>query len=186
MALEVRSPAFTGEMVSRVLDMASSVVSRAVLFSCRAEGFFGIGQSGVEIEGANADEVARSLVIPADTMSILRDASETRATARQTLRKEGGDALLVAELGGRTPSQGLAAPIVVNNRVMVVLYGDNLPEDRPIGSILELELLMIQAGMSVENNLLQKRLQHYETLSEGQGDSGGEADSEAPVEGGSR
>jgi hypothetical protein len=164
MAAEVRSPAFTGEMVTRVLGLASHVVRRAVLFLCRPDGFCGIGQSGIEIPGGQVDEAVRSLVIAHDRPSLLKEVYETRSTVKRALADSGSEALLVDALGGSIPMEGVAGPITVNDRVMMILYGDNLPEKEPVGSILELNLLLIQAGMSVENNLLQKRIQHYETL----------------------
>ena len=151
-------------MVARVLGLASHVVGRAVLFFCRPNGFCGIGQNGVEIPGGQIDEAVRALVLALDEPSLLREVYETRTTVKRPLAEGGGDATLVEALGGTAPLEAVAGPITVNDRVMMILYGDNLPEQQEVGSILELNLLLIQAGMSVENNLLQKRIQHYETL----------------------
>ena len=55
-------------------------------------------------------------------------------------------------------------PLTVNEKVLLVLYADNLSEDAGAGWLEELELLMIQAGLAMEKDLLFKRIEHYENL----------------------
>ena len=66
-------------------------------------------------------------------------------------------------------------PIVVNGTVSAVFYGDNLPGGHPITSIHGLELLMIEAGLAIERNVLAEKLSWLEqTMSaiSGEGDDG--------------
>jgi hypothetical protein len=39
-----------------------------------------------------------------------------------------------------------------------VLYGDNLPDEKPIGDTESLEIFLSQAGMAMEKALLERRI----------------------------
>jgi hypothetical protein len=42
--------------------------------------------------------------------------------------------------------------------VVALLYGDNLPEEKPVGDTDSLEIFLGQAGIAMEKALLQRRL----------------------------
>ena len=54
--------------------------------------------------------------------------------------------------------QVLAIPLIVDGKVALVVYGDNVPERKPIRGVDTLEIFMNQAGMALEKALLEKRL----------------------------
>jgi len=64
----------------------------------------------------------------------------------------------VNELGGAMPSSVLAIPLVVDGKIALIVYGDNLPEQRSIKGMDTLEIFMNQAGMALEKALLEKRI----------------------------
>ena len=69
------------------------------------------------------------------------------------------------------PPEVVVTPIVVNGAVSAVFYGDNLPGGHPITAIHGLELLMIEAGLAIERNVLAERLSWLEqTMSAISGD----------------
>lgn len=49
-------------------------------------------------------------------------------------------------------------------RVVAILYGDNLPDKKPIGGTEALEIFLSQAGVAMEKALLERKL-----LESGQG-----------------
>ncbi|WP_243688471.1 hypothetical protein [Geotalea toluenoxydans] len=49
-------------------------------------------------------------------------------------------------------------PIVSEGKVVAVLYGDNIPDAKPIGDTDSLEIFLSQAGLAMEKALLQRRL----------------------------
>lgn len=161
---EIRSPEFTGEMVLKILSFSQEVMRRGVLFLVRPSGFSGMGQFGVELGDADVNQRIRELSIPLDQPGILNDAAERMELVHGPPADTEGNSLLFDDLGGTAPAYAMAVPMVVGDRVMTVLYGDNLPSDEAVESTDEIEMLMIQAGMSVEKNLYQRRLEHYERL----------------------
>ena len=75
------------------------------------------------------------------------------------------------QLGGVVPPEVVVTPIVVSGAVSAVFYGDNLPGGHPITSIHGLELLMIEAGLAIERNVLAEKLSWLEqTISAISGD----------------
>jgi len=42
--------------------------------------------------------------------------------------------------------------------VVAVLYGDNLPDEKPIGDTEALEIFLSQAGLAMEKALLERRM----------------------------
>jgi len=71
---------------------------------------------------------------------------------------------LLLNLGGGWPDTVVAAPLIVGGRVLLVFYGDNLPENDPIGPVDELEVVMIHAALAMERNLLAMKVEHLEDL----------------------
>ena len=49
-------------------------------------------------------------------------------------------------------------PLISEGRVVAVLYGDNLPENKPIGDTETLEIFLSQAGLAMEKALLERRM----------------------------
>jgi hypothetical protein len=53
--------------------------------------------------------------------------------------------------------------MVVDDRVAMLLYGDNAGSDQPIGPVDALELLMAESGLAMEKLALEARLKHVES-----------------------
>jgi hypothetical protein len=62
-------------------------------------------------------------------------------------------------MGGKTPAEAIAIPLIAGGRVRVILYGDNLPADQPLPGTQALESFLAQAGLTLERVLLEKKLQ---------------------------
>ncbi len=154
----LRSPMVTGEMTQRILSYAASVVPRAVLFAARRDFIQGIGQRGVRFDGRSAEERVRGLRLGWDRPSIVSLAARGRESLRGALDPVEGNADLVLGLGGDLPTEAIAVPMVVGDATALVLYGDNAGSSLPIGPTEGLELLLLQAGLAVERDVLQERL----------------------------
>jgi hypothetical protein len=64
---------------------------------------------------------------------------------------------LLKELGGKTPVDAVALPLVSFGRVRLILYGDNLPDPRPVAGTRALEIFLERAGLMLERSLLEGR-----------------------------
>ncbi len=160
---EVRSPAFTGEISLQILRFAAQSLRRGVLFSLGPDHARGLGQFGVEGGGElSGDDLVRHLEVPLGTPSVLSEVADSQEPFRgRPERTEGNDRLAEA-LGGVLPSDVVVIPIIVNGTTAFALYGDNVPERRPIGPTENLELLLIEAGLAIEKAVLEARLGQIE------------------------
>lgn len=68
------------------------------------------------------------------------------------------DSHLFEQLGGGVPAEVFIGPLISKSRVIGFLYGDNLPEKKPIGDIEPLAIFLAQAGISMEKSLLERQL----------------------------
>lgn len=157
--LEMRSPAFTGEVSLMILRYAAQHLRRGVLLMVRRDALSGLSQFGLTLPEGSPDERIRDLRIPLDAPSLFKDVVESQASFVGSIPRKKANEQFLKQIGGLTPVDALAVPMLVNGRVAVVLYGDNAPEARPVGPPDSLEVLMVQAGLAMEKNLLERKIE---------------------------
>jgi hypothetical protein len=155
---ELRFPTATSEVTLLILRYASEVVNRAVLFMVKKDEVRGLGQFGIELKGRSADQVVRNIKVPLNKPSLFLTVIENRRSYLGPFESNECNNYIANELGGVQPDTVLVLPLVVDNKVVLVVYGDNLPERHPIRGVDTLEIFMNQAGMALEKGLLEKRI----------------------------
>jgi Domain of unknown function (DUF4388) len=155
---ELRFPTATAEVTLLILRYASEVVNRAILFMVKKDEVRGLGQFGIELKGRSADQVVRNIKIPLNKPSLFLTVIDSRRSYTGTLEQNECNNYLATELGGDMPQTVLAIPLIVDGKIALVVYGDNLPDRKPIRGVDTLEIFMNQAGMALEKALLEKRL----------------------------
>jgi Domain of unknown function (DUF4388) len=162
--LRNRPVTFTGELTLMLLRYTAELVNRSVLLAIRGDNLVGIGQFGIEVDGAPADQRVRTMKIPIAEPSVLGEVVMRREPYRGRLAHTPWNNYLIQHLGGMVPREVVAVPIVVEGSVVAVIYGDNLPDETPIGPTEGLELLMIEAGLIIEKHRLEARLREARRL----------------------
>ncbi|HEV8662271.1 MAG TPA: DUF4388 domain-containing protein [Candidatus Methylomirabilis sp.] len=157
--LEMRSPAFTGEVSLMILRYAAQHLRRGVLLMVRRDALTGLSQFGLSLPEGSPDERIRDLRIPLDGPSVFKDVVESQASFVGSLPRKKPNEQFLKQIGGLIPVDALVVPMLVNGRVAVVLYGDNAPDARPVGPPDSLEVLMAQAGLAMEKNLLERKIE---------------------------
>ncbi len=155
---ELRFPTATAEVTLLILRYASEVVNRAVLFMVKKDEVRGLGQFGIELKDQSADQVVRNIKIPMNQPSLFFKVIESRRSYLGPIEQNESNKYLLNELGGMMPEAVIAIPLVVDGKVALVVYGDNLPDRKAIKGMDTLEIFMNQAGMALEKALLEKRL----------------------------
>jgi hypothetical protein len=156
---EMKHQSFQGEISLLIMRMASEVCSRGVLFMVKDKIAAGLGQFGLSINGVSPDKWVRGITIPLDEPSLLHVVAKTCKTQIAAIDPTTRDLDIVKQIGGE--NLGLTAfgiPLLIEGKVRVILYGDNYPGQRGIGSLDELEILISQAGLMMEKLLLEQRL----------------------------
>jgi hypothetical protein len=159
--VDVRAPALRGEITLMLMRFATRLVARGVLFVIRGDEASGLGFFGVS--GASGEEDhTRQLSLSLRDQSVLTDAIQKKETFQGPLARLRGNAALLSLLGGRSPRQVVAIPMVVGGSVAMVFYGDDNGEDRPLGSVRDLEVVITEAGLEMEKDALERRMRHFE------------------------
>lgn len=160
MVEELKGPSSLSEVLLLILRYAGDFVNRAALFVVREEEIRGFGQFGLPGEDNAANERVRSIMVPSKSDSLLTSAIRVRYKVQGSLDGNNSwDRYLLKNLGGDAPEESVVLPVVSNNRVIALLYGDNGFRGGPIGDIGALEIFIIQAGFVLDRSLLESRLQ---------------------------
>jgi len=109
-------------------------MNRAVIFLVKEEEIVGLGQFGIELDGESADASVRKTRIPVRAESLFTATLTSKIPVRVPLADGNPwDAYLCRQLGGRQPQEVFLGPLLSEGRVVAILYGDNLPELKPVG-----------------------------------------------------
>jgi len=163
MLQELNNPSLGGGIILLILRFASELMNRAVIFLVKESEIVGLGQFGIELKGESADVKVRNTRIPAGEENLFTDAIDTMAPAKVTPGSRKWDNFLFEQFGGKRPAEVFVGPLVSEGRVVAVLYGDNLPDQNPIGDTESLEIFLAQAGLAMEKALLERRLMNRKT-----------------------
>jgi len=156
---ELNNPSLGGEIILLVLRFAAEFMNRAVVLLVKKDAIQGLGQFGIEDRDGSADARIRNIRIPRGEPSLFAPVLESRFPLKGELDDSRWSNFFLGQLGDARPVEIFVGPIVSEGKVVAVLYGDNLPEDKPIGDTDSLEIFLSQAGIAMEKALLQRRLQ---------------------------
>ncbi len=139
----------TAEVTGEVLRLAAEVLARGVLLLVERDGVIGLAQFGLSDERGSADERVRELWLPLDEASVVADVVASRRSHHGPLPATDFNERLVAELEGGWPKEAAVLPLVAGDRVVAVLYGDNLSTGRPLAGLEPLERQLAEFGKSI-------------------------------------
>jgi len=155
---ELNNPDLQGGVLLLVLRFASEFLNRAIVFSVHDKVVSGSGQFGISGGKSGGDEKVRSIHFPLETESMFRDPSRTLQAVTFTPQPTALDTHIFDQLGGGIPEEAFIGPLVSHSRVIGFLYGDNLPEKRPVGDTESLSIFLSQAGVALEKSNLERQL----------------------------
>jgi hypothetical protein len=155
---ELSNPALGGGIILLVLRFASEFMNRAVIFLVKRDDIVGLGQFGINDKDGQADSRVRNMRIPRGEKSLFTQVIEAQTSVKLQPDDSPWNSYLLEQLGSGMPAEVFVGPIVSEGKVVAVLYGDNLPEKKPIGDTDSLEIFLSQAGLAMEKALLQRRL----------------------------
>jgi len=155
---ELSNPALGGGVTLMVLRFAAEFMNRAIIFMVRRDEIVGLGQFGIEETGGVADARVRRLRIPRNGESFFSAIIEAKHPAVVRPEPAAWNRYLFEHLGPEIPDEVFVGPIVSEGRVVAILYGDNLPDKKPIGGTEALEIFLSQAGVAMEKALLERKL----------------------------
>ncbi len=142
---ELTTPAVSTEMLVMILRFAGELMSRAVIFKIDSENASGYGQVGIST--SSAEDKIKELRIPIDKHSIIKYAIDNGKTFKGQMPESDWNAYIIKQLGEGVPDEIYIAPLIEDNVVTAVLYGDNLPDRNPIGDTSALDAFIKITGI---------------------------------------
>src|SRR6185436_8068473 len=142
------SPAAQKEILAALLEAASGVVPRTILFIRRADTLHAWAVRWRDSAGGDAAMRASHMTLPARGDHL--PARAVAAAATCVAGPEGPGFVMTERLGGPTPAHATAVPILVRGRVVALLYGDAGAGRGPSGEPT-LSILGRAAGLVLES-----------------------------------
>lgn len=145
--------------VSRlVMEVAARFLERGVLFVVKGDAARGLAAFGVGRSGRDCSETAQRM-----SVEIGHNPAFAEAVRRGSAYRISGDlapleAPMFQVVGRGLATEAVLIPLLYNRATLLLLYGDNAPSGQPLGDLGGLELFIAQAGMALENKLLQRKL----------------------------
>jgi CheY-like chemotaxis protein len=155
---ELNNPDLQGGVLLLVLRFASEFLNRAIVFTVQDRVVSGVGQFGISGGKSSGDEIVRTIHFPLDAESMFRVPSRTLQAHTFTPQPTALDTHIYEQLAGGIPEEAFIGPLVSQSRVIGFLYGDNLPEKRPVGDTESLSIFLAQAGVAMEKSNLERQL----------------------------
>jgi hypothetical protein len=158
MLQELNNPSTGGGIILLVLRFASELMNRAVIFLVKEKEIVGLGQFGIDTSGEMVDVRVRGMKVPRCEESMFQGVLDERIPLKVRPGNGFWDAYIREKLGGGDAAEVFLGPIIREGKVVAVIYGDHLPENKPIGDTESLEIFLSQAGLAMEKALLERRL----------------------------
>ena len=127
----------------------------------KEEEIVGLGQFGIEMDGESADIRVRNTRLPKTEKHVFTEALKSFTPYRSQPQETAWNDYFFNHLGGKRPDEVFVGPLISEGRVVAVLYGDNLPDEKPIGDTESLEIFLSQAGLAMEKALLERRMMSH-------------------------
>jgi CheY-like chemotaxis protein len=145
-----------------VMKVAREFFERALLFLIRNEEVRGLGGFGTAGSGENVNLIARELVIPLKEPSVFLEVLSSGKPWHGPLPVAKWSRFLMGRIGRFRSEVVALVPLVAHRDTIAIVYGDNPETGRPLEGLESFHLFVHQAGIAMENALLQRRLKASE------------------------
>ncbi len=142
------------QVAGAVIDAAMGEVSRVALFMVKGPILTGWRAAG---KGLN-DRVISSVALDLNKPTLFKDVVEDKLFYKGPVLQIPQNKELLEKMGGQTPQEVMACPLVIKGKVVGVLYGDNGEGSMLTGDMDRLGGLMAKASMSLEILILKTKI----------------------------
>jgi hypothetical protein len=157
---ELRFPNSASEITLLILRFASDIFQRGILFMVGDTEMVGLGQFGLDID--RPDEKIKEIILLLEESPFFNQIVMKKRPYKGTIEKDKGTEEMMSEIGEGWPDEIAIFPIIADERVVALLYCDNLTTGEKISETEGLEIFIDQAGLALEKLLLERRLQEME------------------------
>jgi hypothetical protein len=131
------------------------------MFTIRDDTAQGLAQVGLPKAGGPDQRGLQEVALPHREPAWFRRALDSRSPVRSA-PSDDGDQRLAVLLGNAIPEEAYVAPVESGERVVALLYADNLPGGEPIGDTSALEVMLHEAGLALDRAWMERALKEAE------------------------
>lgn len=154
----IRDPSSDEDVLKIVLEFATEIFNRVAMFILREDKIDTIAQSGLDRAGGPGENEPAVISFRRDEQpEIFRRVLDRRNALVSSMTGE-ADQRLALLLGTTAAKQAYLAPIESGGCVAALLYADNLPTRVAIPDTTALEIVLHEAGMALDRELLRRAL----------------------------
>jgi uncharacterized protein DUF4388 len=155
---ELARPSESTEVSLLILRLAGEFFDRSLFFVLSDGALIACGGFGFPLQPTRDRQIPNQARIPLSDSSIFKSVYETHHLYRGVLLDGEWGTVLISKLADRLPNEIVVLPIISQEEVIAILYGDNGVSQQRIHSTDLLEVLVCQAGMALENKTLREKL----------------------------
>jgi hypothetical protein len=159
---ELREAAPRGEIIPVVMRFAAELFGRVAMFLVRDQLAVGMAGRGLEQAGGPDDSGLREVTLRADAPSWFRRVLAGAGAVRGAHEND-ADRELCRLLGNAEPAEAYVAPLESGDRIVALLYADNLPGGGSLGETQALEVVLHEAGLALDRAALERQLAEVES-----------------------
>jgi CheY-like chemotaxis protein len=158
MTKKLVEPGGSTDISRLVIEVAAKFLERGVLFVVKGDGARGLAAFGVARSPKDCAETARRISVEIGHNPAFAEAVRRGSAHRLSNDLAPLEAPVFQIVGRGLASEAVLIPLLYNRATLLLLYGDNGLSGRALGDLGGLELFLAQAGMALENKLLQRKL----------------------------
>lgn len=158
MTKKLVEPRGSSDISRLVLQVAERFLERGLLFVIKSGIARGLSGFGIAPDQKSCARLAQQLEIEITACQPLEQVVSTGSSLRVERELGSLDGPLFSRIGRGVAQERALIPLLYNGATLLVFFGDNATTGSPLPDLSELELFVAQAGMALENKLLQRKL----------------------------
>jgi CheY-like chemotaxis protein len=158
MTKKLVEPGGSADVSRLVMDVATRFLERGVLFVVKGDLARGLAAFGVGRSAKECLETAQNLSVEIANTPAFAEVVRRGAAYRLSSDMDDLEVPIFRIIGRARASEAVLIPLLYNRSTLLLLYGDNAASGRALADLSGLELFIAQAGMALENKLLQRKL----------------------------
>ncbi len=147
-----------------VMKVAREFFERSLLLLVKHEELRGLGGFGPAPRGRHLNLLAREIAVPLLESSVFLDVVTSRQAWSGPPPEGRWSGYLLQRIGRFNSTNMALIPLLTHRQTTAVLFGDNPETGRPFRRLEPLEVFVDQAGVTLENVFLQRKIQALQAV----------------------
>jgi len=154
----LRGPKEAAQVSALVMEVAREFFERGILFLIKNDEVRGLSGFGPAPRDEPLHLVARDIVIPLSEPSVFGRTAAVRKPFSGPMPDDKWVRSLMGKIGRFRSSEAALLPLLTHREAIALLWGDNPETGQPLGRLDSLAVFINQAGIALENTLLQRKV----------------------------